>query len=83
MPVLKMSFACCQGTTRIDSITHRPTMAPISRGSASDSISVSHVWMAKHRTRAARAAHTRFMSMGSSAGLPKESLRSSYSRRPR
>ena len=80
MPPLNTSSACCQGTTRIASIMHRPTRAPTRSGSASESILVRTAWMTKQTTRAATAAHTFTMLTGLSSLALKEVSRCSYSR---
>ena len=80
MPSLNTSSACCQGTTRMASIMHRPTRAPTSSGSASESILVMTAWITKHAMRARTAAQTFFISMGLSSLELKEVSRCSYSR---
>ena len=80
MPPLNTSSACCQGTTRIASIMHRPTREPTSSGSASESILVMTAWMTKQATRAAMAAQTFFISTGLSLSELNEVSRCSYSR---
>ena len=80
IPPENTSSACCQGTTRIASIMHRPTRAPTSSGSASESILVMTAWMTKHATRARTAAHTLIMLIGLSSAVLNSVSRCSYSR---
>ena len=80
MPPLNTSSACCHGTTRMASIMHRPTSAPTSSGSASESILVMTAWMTKQATRATTAAQTFFMSTGLLSLVLNSVSRCSYSR---